>query len=152
MSSAATPLLYLEDLEPGEVGTFGSYRTTEAEIVEFSERYNPLPYHLAEADESGPFGGMIATGWQTGAIMMRLAADHWTGKMETLGGTGVDARFHAPVRAGDELRLKIDVTDVTPSERDPTRGTVRWQGTLFNQDDARVMTCDIVMRVSRRPA
>lgn len=149
--SAGEPTLYLEDLEPGEVGTFGSYVASETEIVEFSERYNPLPYHLAGAAESGPFGGLIATGWQTGAIMMRLAADHWTGKMETLGGTGVDARFHHPVRPGDELRLKIDVTEVTPSPRNPTRGTVRWRGTLFNQSDALVMTCDIVMRVSRRP-
>lgn len=143
-------MIYFEDLELGEVGTFGSYVATEAEIVEFSERYNPLPYHLAGADAAGPFGGVIATGWQTGAIMMRLAADHWTGGMATLGGTGIDARFHRPVRPGDELKLKIDVTDVSPSRHDRGRGTVRWQGTLFNQDDDLVMTSNIVMRVSRR--
>jgi acyl dehydratase len=150
--SAAEPTLYLEDLEPGEVGTFGSYVASEAEILEFSERYNPLPYHLAGDEGSGPFGGMIATGWQTGAIMMRIATDHWTSKMETLGGTGIEARFHHPLRAGDEVRLRIEVTDVSPSERDPGRGTVRWQGRLYNQDDKLVMTTNFIMRVARRPA
>jgi acyl dehydratase len=147
--SATGDLLHLEDLAVGEVGTFGSYTVSEAEIIEFATRYNPLPYHT-DSDVTGPFDGLVATGWQTGSIMMRLAADAWVGRVASLGGTGIDARFMRPVRPGDELSVHLEILEVELSQRSVERGTVRWLATLLNQDGDPVMTCKVTMRVSRR--
>jgi acyl dehydratase len=149
--SRSLVVIYLEDLELGSVGTFGDYRVTEEEIVEFGRRYNPLPYHV-DADHAGPFGGLVATGWQSGAIMMRLATDNWIAMLATLEGTGIDARFRTPVRPGDRLRVQIDVLSIEASERSRDRGTVRWRGTLLNQNDESALVCDVTMRVSRHPS
>jgi acyl dehydratase len=144
-------VLHFEDLKPGKVGTFGAYTVTEEEIVAYAERYNPLPYHLDD-DDSGPFGGLTATGWQTGSIMMRMATDGWISGMASLGGTGIEARFRRPVRPGDTLSVEIEVLDTDPSLRSPDRGTVRWLGTVVNQDGECVLTCVVTMRVARRDA
>lgn len=144
-------MIYLEDLEVGAVGTFGEYDVTGEEIAEFGRRYNPLPYHV-DPDHDGPFGGIVATGWQSGAIMMRLATDNWIAHMATLGGTGVHGRFRAPVRPGDRLRVQIDVLSIEASARSHDRGTVRWRGTLLNQNDEPALVCDVTMRVSRHPS
>jgi acyl dehydratase len=145
-------VIYFEDLEPGGVGTFGAYRVSEQEILDFAERYNPLPYHTDPNAESPFGGGLTATGWQTGSIMMRMATDNWIGGMASLGGTGIEARFRRPVRPGDVLRVEIEVLETDRSLRSPDRGTVRWLGTVLNQSDECVLTCIVTMRVACRNA
>jgi acyl dehydratase len=141
-------LIYLEDLEVGPIGAFGTYEVSEEEIIEFGERYNPLGYHT-QPDEQSPFGGIVATGWQTGAIMMRLATENWLVDVASMGGIGMVVRFWRPVRPGDRLGVRLEVLSLEPSERRLDRGTVRWHATVVNQDEASVLDCEVSMRVAR---
>lgn len=141
-------MIYLEDLEVGPIGTFGTYEVSEEEIIEFGERYNPLGYHT-QPDEQSPFGGIVATGWQTGAIMMRLATENWLVDVASMGGIGMVVRFWRPVRPGDRLGVRLEILSLEPSERRLDRGTVRWHATVVNQDEASVLDCEVSMRVAR---
>ena len=133
---------YFEDFEPGQVFELGSHDVSEAEIVEFARRWDPQPFHVdPEAARESVFGGLIASGWHTGAMWMRLYVDSMLGGAASMGSPGVEElRWLAPVRPGDTLRGRLTVLDTTPSERRPDRGTVRIRGEMVNQDDVVVMT------------
>lgn len=136
------PELYFEDFEPGQVLELGSVAVTEAEIVEFARRYDPQPFHLdPEAAKESVFGGLIASGWHTGAMWMRLYVDSMLGVASSQGSPGVEElRWLAPVRPGDTLHGRLTVLETTPSERNPARGTVRIRGEMVNQDGVTAMT------------
>jgi len=131
-----------EDFEPGQVYELGSRTVTEAEILEFARQFDPQPFHLdPEAAKESVFGGLIASGWHTGAISMRLYVDAMLGGAASRGSPGVEElRWLAPVRPGDTLTGSLTVLDVTPSATLPDRGTVRIRGELTNQDGVTVMT------------
>jgi acyl dehydratase len=116
-----------DDYEVGEVFEFGHIDVTAEEIVDFARRYDPQPFHLdAEAAKASIFGGLIASGWHTAAMAMRLYVDHMLPPGSALGSPGVDElRFVAPVRPGARLALRVTVTEVTPSRSKPDRGLVR---------------------------
>lgn len=130
-----------EDFEPGQVYELGSRTVTEAEILEFARQFDPQPFHLdPEAAKESVFGGLIASGWHTGAIWMRLYVDAMLGGAASRGSPGVEElRWLAPVRPGDTLTGSLTVLDVTPSATRPDRGTVRIRGELTNQDGVTVM-------------
>jgi acyl dehydratase len=133
---------YFEDFAAGEVFELGSHQVTEAEIVEFAERWDPQPFHVdPEAAAESVFGGLIASGWHTGAMWMRMYVDSMLGGPSSQGSPGIEElRWLAPVRPGDTLHGRLTVLDATPSERRPERGTVRIRGEMVNQDDVTVMS------------
>ena len=135
------PELTLEDFEPGHVVELGSVSVTEAEIVEFARRYDPQPFHVdPEAARESVFGGLIASGWHTGAMWMRLYVDAMGGSAGQ-GSPGIEElRWLAPVRPGDTLHGRLTVLDATPSERRPDRVTVRIRGEMVNQDGVTVLS------------
>ena len=136
------PEHYFEDFEPGQVFELGSRRVTEAEIVEFAERWDPQPFHVdPSAAAESAFGGLIASGWHTGAMWMRLYVDALLDGAASMGSPGIEElRWLAPVRPGDTLAGRLTVLETTPSERRPDRGTVRIRGDMVNQDGVTVMT------------
>jgi acyl dehydratase len=131
-----------EDFEPGEVHELGSVAVTQDEIVEFARRYDPQPFHVdLEAAEQSVFGGLIASGWHTAAMWMRLWVDSMAGSTSSQGSPGIEElRWLEPVRPGDTLHGRLTVLDSTPSERRPDRVTVRIRGEMVNQDGVTVLS------------
>ncbi|WP_415380872.1 MaoC family dehydratase [Halosimplex sp. TS25] len=102
---------YFEDLAVGETAEFGSYEVTAEEITTFAERYDPQPFHTdPEAAADSPFGGLVASGWHTAAMTMRLLVDNHLADGATRGALGVDElRWRRPVRPGDELVVRTEI-------------------------------------------
>ncbi len=125
---------WFDDYVPGTVSEFGPVRVDEAEVVEFGRRFDPQPFHVdAEAAAAGPFGGLIASGWHTCALMMRLLADQYLSPVSSLGSPGVDElRWLRPVRPGDELTLRTTVADTRRSHSKPDRGVLTTRIELVN--------------------
>ncbi len=135
------PVRHLEDYRVGEVLETAPYLVTEEEIVAFARQYDPQGMHIdPELAAAGPFGGIIASGWQTAAIGMRAMVEHFISPEHALGSPGMDeVRWLAPVRPGDELRTVITVEDVTPSATKPRRGSVHTRIEMLNQDGELVL-------------
>ena len=136
------PERFFEDFEPGQVFELGSRAVTADEIVGFAKRWDPQPFHLdPEAAKDSVFGGLIASGWHTGAMWMRMYVDSLLDGAASMGSPGIEElRWLARVRPGDTLAGRLTVLETTPSERRPDRGTVRIRGDMVNQDGVTVMT------------
>lgn len=133
---------YFEDFAPGQVYELGQRTMSRHEIVAFAAQYDPQPFHVDEAAAAAsPFGGLIASGWHTAAVFMRLYVDAVLSTAASVGSPGIeDLRWRAPVRPGDTLSGRFTVLDVQPSSSRPDRGTVLFEGTMTNQDDVTVLT------------
>jgi acyl dehydratase len=151
----ATPIerRYFEDYRPGAVYEYGYRTLDEDELLDFARRFDPQPMHVdAESAKNGPFGGLIASGWHTAGLMMRMLADHYLSQVAGLASPGIDElRWPAPVRAGDLLRLRTTIVDARESRSKPDRGVVRTKAEMFNQDDVLVLSLVAVNMVGRRP-
>jgi len=123
------------EFHAGQVIEAGPYLVTEAELLQFAKAYDPQWFHTdAEAAADGPFGGLIASGWHTGGIAMRLVTDAALAGSESFASPGLAyVKWPNPVRPGDALRLVADVIEVRRSEKRPTLGILRWRWRLFNQ-------------------
>jgi acyl dehydratase len=139
--SASPDNRWFEDYEPGSVYEFGSIRASEAEVLEFGRRFDPQIFHTdPEAAVKTEYGGLIASGWHTAALMMRMYSDHYLPKPSTLVSPGVDElRWLLPVRPGDELSLRVTVLEARPSRTKPDRGIVRSAVEVLNQHGEVVM-------------
>jgi len=128
---------YFEDYQPGAVYEYGYAGVTEAEIISFAERYDPQRIHIDRAfAASGPFGGLIASGWHTASIAMRMIVDHFLSEVASLASPGIDElRWAAPVRPGDSLRLRTAIVEARRSRSKPDRGLVRTRAEVLNQRD-----------------
>ncbi|OGA35254.1 MAG: hypothetical protein A3G80_05030 [Betaproteobacteria bacterium RIFCSPLOWO2_12_FULL_62_13b] len=128
---------YWEDFTPGWVFETAARTLSEEDIVRFAREYDPQIYHTdAEAAKRSPFGGLIASGWQTGAVGMRLMCDGYLIESSCVGSPGIDEmRFIKPVRPGDTLRLRSSVIESAPSKKQPNRGTVLFRWEVLNQND-----------------
>ena len=148
------PEHYFEDFEPGQVFELGSRTVTEAEIVDFAERWDPQPFHVdPDAAADSVFGGLIASGWHTGAMWMRLYVDSLLVSGTGQGSSGIEElRWLTPVRPGDTLSGRLIVLETTSSERHPDRGTIRIRGEMVNQDGVTVMSMVSRGRFARRSA
>lgn len=133
---------YFEDYVPGAVFRFGEIAISAEEIVDFGRRYDPQDFHTdAAAAAQTPFGGLIASGWQTAALMMRMYCDHYLSKNASLASPGVDElRWTRPVRPGDRLSLRVTVAEARRSASKPDRGLVRSAIEVLNRDGEVVMT------------
>jgi acyl dehydratase len=126
---------WFEDFTPGLTVELDGPTITEEDILEYARKYDPQPFHIdpVRAKES-IYGGLIASGWHTVSLCMRLICDAYLLSAAGLGSPGVqDVRWLKPVRPGDRLKLKMTVVSAKASQSKPDRGTVlhRWQ--LYNQ-------------------
>jgi acyl dehydratase len=144
---------YLEDYMPGDVYECGEVSVSQEEIIDFAQRWDPQPMHVdPEAAAFGRFGGLIASGWHTVVIAMRLYVDHYLSAAASLASPGTDEiRWPNPVRPGDTIRVHVKVMQVTPSRRGD-RGTVRGALEARNQHDQLVLTASMMSIVGRRPS
>ena len=133
---------YFEDYIPGSVYEFGTTSLSEAEIVSFAKQYDPQSMHIdLEAAAQGPFQGLIASGWHTAAVMMRLYVDHYLSHVASLASPGIDElRWVRPVRPGDALRIRVAVKEANRSRSKPDRGMVRSFVEVINQRGEVVMS------------
>lgn len=133
---------YLEDYVAGETHDVGTIRVTEQEIIEFARRYDPQPFHTdPEAARESEFGGLIASGWHTCALMMRVLVDHYLSRVATLAASGMDEiRWLRPVRPGDTLAVRVTVLEARRSRSKPDRGVIRSRMEVRNQHGELVMT------------
>ena len=143
-SDSTTPVgdRYFEDYVPGAVYEFGSIDVSEAEIIKFAHRFDLQDMHLdPDAAARGPFGGLIASGWHTAAMMMRLFCNHFLSKAASLASPGIDElRWLRPVRPGDVLRIRVSVLEATRSRSRRDRGMVRTLVEVLNQNSEVVMS------------
>jgi acyl dehydratase len=148
------PERYFEDYLPGSVSEFGSIALDEAEIIDFAKRFDPQEFHIdPEAAARGPFGGLIASGWHTGALMMRMMVDNYLSKASSLGSPGIDElRWLRPVRPGDTLRLRATVLDTKRSQSKPDRGVVWTLTEVLNQNGEVVMSVKAMTLIRCRTA
>jgi acyl dehydratase len=144
---------YFEDYIPGAVIECGEIRVDEAEIIEFAQRFDPQEMHLDPvAAARGRFGGLIASGWHTAAMMMRLFADNFLSKVASLASPGIDElRWMQPVRPGDTLHIRVSVLEAVPSRSRSDRGLVRTLVEVLNQRDEVVMSLKPMNIIGRRP-
>jgi acyl dehydratase len=144
---------YFEDYVPGLVLEYGTISINEAEIIDFATRFDPQYFHIdAEAAKGGPYGGLIASGWHTAAVMMRLVADHYMSKVASLGSPGIDEiRWTRPVRPGDSLSIRISILEGKRSTSKPDRGVVHALVEVLNQKQEVVMSLKAMNIFRLRP-
>jgi acyl dehydratase len=148
-------MLHWEDFTPGWSYESPSRTLAADEITRFAREYDPQRYHVDEqAAKATPFGGLIASGWQTCAVAMRLMCDGYLNDSTCIGSPGIEElRWTKPVRPGDALRFRATVLEQTPSRSEPRRGTVKFRWDVLNQRDE--VVCTMVGRqhyLRRHPA
>jgi acyl dehydratase len=145
---------YLEDYEPGSVYEFGTISVEESDIIEFARRFDPQVFHTApKAAEQTIYGGLIASGWHTASLMMRLFVDHYLSAVASLGSPGVDElRWKKPVRPGDILSLRVTVVETKRSRSKPDRGVLTSFIEVINQKQDAVMSMKAVNMLLCRQA
>jgi len=133
---------YFEDYVTGDVHKFGSISVEADEVITFAKRFDPQPFHTdPEAGRQSIYGGLIASGWHTASLMMRLFVDHFLSHNASLGSPGVDElRWLKPVYPGDTLSMCVTVIEAKRSRSKPDRGLVRSDIHVLNQNGDVVMT------------
>ncbi len=146
--------MYFDDLPVGFTFETASRTLTEEDIIGFARQWDPQYFHTdPEAAKASPYGGLIASGFHTllTAFALDLGADVWT--EASMGSPGFDnLRWIRPVRPGDTLRVKVEVTSSTPSQSRGDRGRTSFQHWVLNQDDEVVMSYLAMVILARRPA
>jgi acyl dehydratase len=147
-------LRYFEDYALGTTYECGSVSIDEASIINFAQQYDPQPFHTNPvAAATGPFGGLIASGWHTAGLVMRLLVDNYLSTEASLGAPGLDElRWPRPVRPGDTLAVRATVLEARKSQSKPDRGIVRTLVEAVNQDGKIVMSCIPTNFLLARPA
>ena len=145
---------YFEDFRVGETLELGSVQVSAAEIIAFAEQFDPQPFHLDPVRAEGSvFGGLIASGWHTAGLYMRLFAEGVLNRVPSYGSPGVEQlRWLRPVRPGDTLRARFTVLEARPSTSRPDRGIVRSRGEMTNQDGEVAMSLEATNFFGRRPS
>ena len=144
---------YFEDYTAGENYVLVSVTIDHDEMVAFAKLYDPQNIHIdAEKADAGPFNGLIASGWYTGAKAMPIYTRHYLSNASSLASPGLDnVKWNAPVRAGDHLTVQVTIKDTKQSRSKPDRGVVKTFLEILNQDNVTVMSIDVVNMVACRP-
>ena len=150
----APPVRHFEDYPQGAVFELGSIKVQPDELRSFAQRYDPQPFHVdAQAAAASPYGGIIASGWHTGSLTMRLLATQFLSPASSLGSPGIDElRWLAPVRPGDELWVRVTIQSARRSASNPQRGVVISRIETRNQDGELVMSMKAVNLLRCRPS
>ena len=133
---------HFEDYPVGSVALYGPVAVDEAEVIEFGKRFDPQDFHTDPVKAAkSPFGGLIASGWHTGSMMMRVLVDRYVSRRAGLGSPGMDElRWTAPVRPGDRLWVRVSVLEARRSESKPDRGALRILIEVLNDASTVVMS------------
>jgi len=144
---------YFDDFAPGQDIDLGTRTVTEEEIVAFARDYDPQPFHVdREAAAHSIYGGVIASGWHTCGMMMRMVVDGLLNRSASMGSPGLDGvRWLAPVRAGDTLNVRYQTVQVKASRSKPDRGVVWSKWVAINQHGQTVCTVEGMGMFGRRP-
>jgi acyl dehydratase len=147
-------LLYFEDFPPGEVVEYGDMEVSAVRIRAFAEQFDPQPFHLDEAQARETMaGGLIASGWHSAAMLMRMSCDHFLNRSAAQGSPGIDElNWLRPVRPGDRLRVRRTTVNARPSASRPALGIVDFTFELVNQKGEVTMTQKNVILFKRRLA
>lgn len=139
---------------PGQVITLGPVSVSERQIVEFAREYDPQWFHTdPEAAARGRWGGLIASGWQTCGLAMRLACEHVLAGSESIGSPGVAyLKWPAPVRPNEPLTLRIDVLETRRSASKPQLGILRWRWRLLHADGREALDLEATSLFDLPPA
>jgi len=145
-------LRYFEDYVPGSIYEFGQITATEDEIIEFGRKFDPQEFHVdPDKARDTHFGGLIASGWHTASLMMRLFGTHYLSNASSLGSPGIsNLRWLAPVRPGDELSIRVQILLARRSSSKPDRGIVSSNIEVQNQDGVVVMDLTAVNLIASR--
>ena len=144
---------YFEDYVEGDVHRFGTIAVEADEMIAFAKRFDPQTMHTnPEAAKHTPFGGLIASGWHTAGLVMRLYVEHFLTHVASLASPGLDElRWLKPVRPGDTLSVRVTVIKTAPSKSKPDRGAVTSFVEAINQAGDIVMTFKGVNIIAKRP-
>ena len=142
------------DFHAGQVIHAGPFALSEAELLAFARAYDPQWFHTDPAAAAqGRFGGLIASGWQTCGIAMRLVADAALSGSESFASPGLAyVKWPHPVRAGDVLSLRATVLETRRASSKPTLGILRWRWQLFNAAGAEVLDLEATSLFDLAPA
>lgn len=129
------------DFTEGMVATTPPTVLTQQSIIAFAKEHDPQWFHVdVQACDQGPYGGLIASGWQTACVAMRQAVDHYLVGSESFGSPGLAyLKWLAPVRPDDALRLRVTVLEKRLSSKNPMLGVMRWRWEVLNQNDSCVL-------------
>lgn len=134
--------LYFEDFHVGDTFELGSTSVTEEEIISFARQYDPQIFHIdPEQAKASFFGQLVASGWHTGALFMRLLVNGLFNRVDSMGSPGVEqVRFVRPVRPGDTLHGRITIVETRDSQSRPYLGILRSHGEMYNQNNELVLS------------
>jgi acyl dehydratase len=146
-------MIWWEDFQVGERIEMGRHTFEEAEIIAFARQFDPQPFHVDPvAAQGGFFGGLIASGWHTCAVGMRLTVDSHVNATRSLGSPGLDnIRWHKPVRPGDTISYSRVVLESRASGSRPDAGLVKSRWEAVNQNGELVMSMEGWGMFGRRP-
>ena len=133
---------FFENYKKESVFVFEPFQVKETEIIEFARRYDPQPFHIDhDAANNSPYKGLIASGWQTCAFVMRVLVENYFSAVSSLGSPGIDElRWMVPVRPGDQLTVRVTVIETRRSLSRPDRGIVKSYIEAINQEKKIVMS------------
>jgi acyl dehydratase len=146
-------MIWWEDFKVGEVAEMGRHTFTQEEIVAFARQFDPQPFHIdAAAAKSGPFDGLIASGWHTCSIGMRLMVESYVNDSKSLGSPGLDnIRWLSPVRPGDTITYTRVLLESRASASRKDVGLVKSRWEAVNQKGELVLTMEGWGMFGRRP-
>ncbi len=145
---------YFEDYPPGSTAELGPITVSAEDVLAFARQYDPQPFHVdPDAAARSMYGGLIASGWHTCALMMRvLVTEGYLSPASSLGSPGIDdLRWLLPVRPGDRLTVRATVREARRSQSKPDRGIVRTLVQVINQDGGVAMSLVATNLVAARP-
>jgi len=143
---------YFEDYTPGQVYEFGAIAVSEGDIVNFARQFDPQDFHVdPEKAKTSQFGGLVASGWHTLSLTMRLYVDHYLSHVASMASPGVnDIRWPNPVRPGDTLKIRVTILEARPSRSKPDRGIVWARVETKNQKDDLVLSMVAMSIIGQR--
>ena len=148
--SAVVEALAFEDFPPGEVVEYGGIEVTAAEIIKFAHEFDPQPFHTDEEAAQGVTGGLIASGWHTSALLLRMNCDAFLTRAAVIDDPGIEEiRWERPTRPGD--RLHVRRRTIATRVRDERTGEVEFLYEVVNQDGLVVMSQRSLLVLERRP-
>ncbi len=144
--------LYLEDIQIGRRFAAGPVAVSAADIKSFAAAFDPQPFHLDEAAaKTTLFKGLVASGWHTAALTMRMLAEGGLPLATGVIGAGGEIAWPRPVRPGDELRVESEVLAIAPSRSKPRQAVVTVRSTTTNQNGEAVQVLTAKLFVFARP-
>lgn len=152
---ACMSIYYFDDFHVGQTYEGGSHLMTKEEIIRFAREFDPQPQHIdEEAAKDSQFGELVASGWHTGGIAVRMKLESPMGQVQGgLAGLGIEAiRWPRPVRPGDTLSIRVTILETRVSQSKPDKGILRYLAETLNQHGEVVMELTTAALVNRRPS